>query len=61
MFKMLLIIDSGINPNTLLEPLQAIVESTASLQTEPITLGEDSSIIAITDIEDEESNDIEDV
>lgn len=53
--------ESGINPNTLLEPLQAIVESTASLQTEPITLGEDSSIIAITDIEDEESNDIEDV
>lgn len=53
--------ESGINPNTLLEPLQAIVESTVSLQTEPITLGEDSSIIAVTDIEDEESNDIEDV
>lgn len=52
--------DSGINPESLLEPLKAVVESTSSLQAEPITLGKEAIISAPTDSEDEESNDTED-
>ncbi len=52
--------DSGIEPQSLVEPLEAIVESTTSLQVEPIILSESPSIVELTDDEDEESIDIED-
>lgn len=52
--------DSGINPESLLSPMENIVKSTTSLQTEPIILSEESAITSVTNDEDEESIDIED-
>lgn len=52
--------DSGIDPDSLLSPMENIVKSTTSLQTEPIILGEESAITSVTNDEDEESIDIED-
>lgn len=52
--------DSGINPESLLSPMEAIVESTTTLQAEPIILGEEAAITSITNGEDEESIDTED-
>lgn len=52
--------DSGINPESLEEPLQAVNESATSLQAEPIILGEETILDTITSTEDEESIDTED-
>ena len=52
--------DSGIDPESLLSPMEAIVESTTSLQAEPIILGEETAISSVTNGEDEESIDTED-
>lgn len=56
---------SGINPETLISPLEALCESAASLQAEPIVLGDEQTTIGSInleneDLEDEESNDTED-
>ena len=51
------LMDSGISPETLVEPLRAVTESTSSLQAEPIILGEPFTISE--DNENEESSDIE--
>lgn len=40
--------------------MEAIVESTTTLQAEPIILGEEAAITSITNGEDEESIDTED-
>ena len=51
--------DSGINPESLLAPLEAIVESTTSLQVEPINLNDNQPAIcpSSSENENEESND----
>lgn len=51
--------DSGINPESLMEPLNAIVESTSSLNVQPIIIGAEASVIPITIGENEESIDTE--
>ena len=51
--------DSGINTESLVSPLEAVTNSTTSLQAEPIVLG-DVSATEIFLNENEESNDIED-
>lgn len=52
--------DSDINPESLNEPLKAIVESTTSLQTEPIIIDEPSAVVVTLNTENEESTEIED-
>ena len=52
--------DSGINPESLVAPLEDVVESTDSLEVEPIVTG-DSSVLLDSVDENEESIDIEDL
>lgn len=52
--------DSGINPESLVAPLEDVVESTDSLEVEPIITG-DSSVLLDSVDENEESIDIEDL
>ena len=52
--------ESGINPESLIGPLEELVESTASLQTEPIILGDEASILVHPENENEESSETED-
>ena len=47
--------DSGINPESLKAPLEAVIESTSSLKAEPIKLGDTASIISVSIDEAEES------
>lgn len=52
--------DSDINPESLIEPLKAIAESTSSLNAEPIIIGDEvSSVFVMVDV-NEESIDTED-
>lgn len=53
--------DSGINPESLITPLNAIVESTTSLHVEPITLENNLDEIISSISADEESIDIDEV
>lgn len=48
---------SGIDPQSLVNPLEAIVNSTTSLKAEPIKISEDSASMIVSDDEDEESTD----
>ena len=52
--------DSGISPESLTAPIEAIIESTTSLQVEPIVVGDQASLINPIDDENEESIDTED-
>ena len=51
--------DSGINPESLVAPLDAIVESTSSLHVEPITLESNPTEIISAISANEESTDID--
>lgn len=50
---------SGINPEDLVQPLEALSQGASSLQAEPIILGDDASAIPIEADVNEESNDID--
>jgi hypothetical protein len=52
--------DSGISPESLLSPMEAIIESTTSLQAEPIILSEEEAVTFLLNDEGEESIDTED-
>lgn len=52
--------DSGISPESLAAPLEAIIESTSSLHAEPIVVGDHASFMNQIDDENEESIDTED-
>lgn len=52
--------DSGIDPESLIAPLEALVDSTTSLNVEPIVVNEASALEVSTDDADEELVDIED-
>lgn len=52
--------DSGIDPESLISPLSAVVESTVSLHAEPIILEDTTDVVFPLDIENEESTDTED-
>lgn len=50
---------SGINPESIIRPLESIITSTSSLQAEPIILDESIASNIVFDNENEESNDID--
>lgn len=51
--------DSGIEPESLIGPLEQVLESSSSLRAEPIVLGESATQLQTTADEDEESIDID--
>ena len=52
--------DSGVDPESLVKPLEAVAESASSLKAEPIVLGSEQPLISNLEDENEESSDIED-
>ena len=52
--------DSGVDPESLVKPLEAVAKSASSLKAEPIVLGSEQTLISNLEDENEESSDIED-
>lgn len=52
--------DSGVDPESLVKPLDAVAKSASSLKAEPIVLGSEQPLISNLEDENEESSDIED-